>query len=193
MIDIAQNSVFSEDRTQSGRSAPHAGAGGFDISPRIRALVASVAVMLAAAALLALFRGLTGLAPDHGNIREAAVIVHLTAVLPAIPLGGYLLLARKGDGRHKALGRAWVGLMIVAAISSIFIGWSGGLDFDIGPIHLFVPLTLVASWKLVSAARRGDMKTHRGEVLTLFFGALAIPGLVAFLLPGRLMSTWLLG
>jgi len=37
------------------------------------------------------------------------------------------------------------------------------------------------------------MKTHRKEVLVLFLGAVTIPGLVAFLMPGRMMATWLWG
>ncbi|QIQ87877.1 hypothetical protein [Erythrobacter sp.] len=166
--------------------------GGFDLSPSLRALVALVAVGMTAAALVALVRGLGGIAPYHPNIRELAILVHVATVLPAIPLGGWLVLARKGDALHKALGRVWVGLMVTTALAATMIGQGHG-SIHLSPIQLFVPLTLIASWKLVAAARRGDMKTHRKEVLMLFLGALTIPGLVAFLMPGRMMHVWLFG
>ncbi|KPP94326.1 DUF2306 domain-containing protein [Erythrobacter sp. HL-111] len=166
--------------------------GGFDLSRRLRALVALIALGMSALALAAVLRALAGAAPHHPNIREVATLVHVVAVLPAIPLGGYLLLARKGTARHRALGSVWAGLMVVTALSAMFIGQRHG-ELHLSPLQLFVPLTLLASWKLVAAARRGDMKTHRKEVLVLFLGALTIPGLVAFLMPGRMMATWLWG
>ncbi|MEE4205211.1 MAG: hypothetical protein V2I39_02895 [Erythrobacter sp.] len=176
----------------TGHSATRHVEGQFDLSLRLRALIALVAVGMSLAALAALIRGLTGIAPHHPSIREIAILFHVATVLPAIPLGGYLLLARKGGARHKALGRLWVGLMVATALAAAFIG-QGHSEVYLSPIQLFIPLTLIASWKLVAAARRGDMKTHRKEVLMLFLGALTIPGLVAFLMPGRMMATWLWG
>lgn len=187
-------------RTRSAASGGAASGGadrrtatpGHDLSPRLRRLVAMVALGMSAAAILALVRGLSGLAPHHPNLRELAVMVHVATVLPAIPLGGWIVLSRKGGALHKTLGRVWVGLMVTTALTALFIGQDGGA-IHISPIQLFVPLTLIASWKLVAAARRGDMKTHRKQVLILFLGALAIPGLVAFGMPGRMMNTWLFG
>ncbi len=163
----------------------------FDISPRTRAVVAAAAVGMSLAVLFALFRGLTGIAPSHPNAREWAIVLHVSTVLPAIPLGGYLLLAPKGTKWHKQLGKVWVALMVTTAISACFIKWGGGLDFHIGPIHLFVPMTLWASYKLIATARRGDMKGHKKEILSLYLGALMIPGIVSMALPGRLMNVWL--
>ena len=118
-----------------------------------------------------------------------AVVIHVATVLPAIPLGGYLLLAPKGTKMHKMLGKIWVALMLATATSAIFIQSSGGFSF----IHLFIPMTFIASYKLVATARRGDMKGHKKEILSLYLGALTIPGIVAFALPGRLMNVWLFG
>jgi uncharacterized membrane protein len=162
---------------------------GFDIGPALRTAILLAASAMSLAVLIALFRGASGMAPAHPNIRLLAVAIHVSTVLPAIPLGAYLLLARKGGTWHKRLGKIWVGLMVVNACSAIFIKTGGSFSF----IHIFVPMTLWSSWKLVAAARRGDMKTHRWEVLTLYLGALMIPGLFAFALPGRLMNTWLMG
>ena len=164
---------------------------GFDISPRLRAIVLFAAVTMTLASFTAVFRGVTGLAPTHGNARELAIIIHVATVLPAIPLGGYLLLAPKGTKWHKQLGKLWVSLMVVTALSAIFIRWGGGLNFGFSFIHLFVPMTLWASYKLVRAARQGDMKTHKNEILSLYLGALMIPGIVSMAWPGRLMNVWL--
>lgn len=164
-----------------------AGAPGFDIGPVTRAAVAAVAVTLTGLTALAMTRGLLGFAPSHPNIRELAIVLHVATVLPAIPLGGYLLLAKKGGALHKRLGKIWIGLMCATALSAIFIKTGGSFSF----IHIFVPLTLWSSYKVVASARRGDMKTHKKEILGLYLGALTIPGIVAFALPGRLLNVWL--
>ena len=166
---------------------------GFDITPRQRALILTAAIGMSLAVAIALFRGLTGIAPDHGHTRDMAVVLHVATVIPAIPLGGYLLLARKGTASHKLLGKIWVALMVTTALTACFIRYGGGFDFHVSPIHIFVPMTLWASFKLVRAARRGDMKTHKGEILSLYLGALMIPGVVSIIWPGRLMNVWLLG
>lgn len=164
---------------------------GFDISPRVRALVAFAAVSMSLAVIYALFRGFTGLAPSHPNTRDLAIVLHVATVIPAIPLGGYLLLAPKGTKAHKQLGKAWVALMVITALSACFIKYGGGLDFHVSPIHIFVPMTLWSSYKLIATARRGDMKGHKKEILSLYLGALMIPGIVSIAMPGRLMHTWL--
>ncbi|KWV92362.1 DUF2306 domain-containing protein [Erythrobacter sp. YT30] len=163
----------------------------FDISPRVRAIVAIAATSMSLAVIYALFRGFTGLAPSHPNTRDLAIVLHVATVIPAIPLGGYLLLAPKGTKWHKLLGKMWVVLMVTTALSACFIKYGGGLDFHVSPIHIFVPLTLIASYKLIATARRGDMKGHKREILSLYLGALMIPGIVSMALPGRLMHTWL--
>ena len=160
---------------------------GFDIGPRLRLVILTAATAMSLAVTIALFRGLTGMAPEHPNIRSIAIVLHVATVLPAIPLGGYLLLARKGTARHKQLGKLWVGLMVTTALSALFIRTGGSFSF----IHIFVPLTLWSSYKLVATARRGDMKAHRWEILTLYLGALMIPGIFSMALPGRLMNVWL--
>ncbi|MEM7780833.1 MAG: DUF2306 domain-containing protein [Pseudomonadota bacterium] len=161
--------------------------GGFDISPTMRAAVWIVGTVMTIAAVYALFRGLGGFAPNHPNVRSLAIVIHVATVLPAIPLGAYLLLTRKGGTWHKRLGKIWVTLMVTTAISAIFIKTGGSFSF----IHIFVPMTLIASYKLVATARRGDMKGHKKEVLSLYLGALMIPGMFSMAMPGRLMNVWL--
>ena len=79
--------------------------------------------------------------------------------------------------------------MVTTALSTLFIR----LGKMLSPIHVFVPMTRVASYKLIMTARRGDMKGHKKEIMSLYLGALMIPGLVAIAMPGRMMNAWLFG
>ena len=162
---------------------------GFNLSPRLRALIWAAAIAMTGATLAALTRGFTGLAPAHGAARHMAVVIHVATVLPCVPLGAYLLLTRKGTSLHKRLGKVWVGLMVTTATAAIFIKSGGSFSF----IHIFVPMTYIASYKIIATARRGDMKGHRYEVISLYLGALMIPGLFSMAIPGRLMNVWLFG
>ncbi len=154
----------------------------------MRTVIAFAATTMTLTVFYAVFRGLTGIAPDHPGMRELAIIIHVATVLPAIPLGGFLLLAPKGTPRHKMLGKIWVALMVTTATAAIFIQTSGSFSF----IHIFVPMTFWASYRLIATARAGDMKGHKKEILGLYLGALMIPGIVSMALPGRLMNVWLL-
>jgi len=162
----------------------------FDLGPVTRAAVGLVGVAFTTACALAAVRFAAGLAPVHPNTQNIAVMVHVAVVLPTVPLGAWLLLATKGTPRHKALGKVWVVLMVLTALTALFIRQIN--DGGFSPIHLFVPLTLHGAWKTVATARRGDIAAHKRALIGLYLGALILPGLFAFL-PGRLMSTWLFG
>ncbi|MEL7518387.1 MAG: hypothetical protein AAFN48_05470 [Pseudomonadota bacterium] len=162
---------------------------GFNLSPRLRMIIWAAAIAMTSATVIALTRGLTGLAPAHGAARHWAIVIHVVTVLPCVPLGAYLLLTRKGTKLHKQLGKLWVGLMVTTATAAIFIKSGGSFSF----IHIFVPMTYIASYKIVATARRGDMQGHRYEVISLFLGALMIPGIFSMAIPGRLMNVWLFG
>lgn len=53
------------------------------------------------------------------------IAVHMTAALTAIAIGPVALWARKGTTQrpklHRAFGYGWVTMMLVAAVSAIFI------------------------------------------------------------------------
>ena len=161
----------------------------FSLSPRLRALIWACAIAMTGATLVALTRGLAGIAPAHGAARHLAIVIHVATVLPCVPLGAYLLLTRKGTKLHKRLGKLWVALMLTTATAAIFIKSGGSYSF----IHVFVPMTYIASYKIIATARRGDMQGHRYEVISLYLGALMIPGIFSMALPGRLLNVWLFG
>lgn len=165
-------------------------AGGFDLSPTSRALVALSGGAMTLAIAIALARWALGMTIDHYSARQLAVIVHVATVIPAVPLGLYLMLTRKGGARHKLLGRIWIALMVTTALAALFIRHINDGQFSF--IHLFVPLTLIGAWQTVASARRGEMRKHRNHLLSLYLGALIIPGIFAFS-GNRLMGAWLFG
>lgn len=162
---------------------------GFDIGPASRNAISLACFTMSFAVVWALARMLLGLAPEVSHYAKLPIIIHVAAVLPTIPLGGWLLLARKGTALHKQLGKIWLALMLITATSAIFIQTSGSFSW----IHLFVPLTFHAAWKVMTTARKGDIKAHKNHLVRTYLLALMIPGIAAFLAPGRLMHVLLVG
>jgi uncharacterized membrane protein len=117
------------------------------------------------------------------------VALHLSAALAALALGLAVLARRKGTASHKALGRAWVALMIVVAVSSF---WILEIRKGAGPswIHLLSAWTLISLACAVVFIRRGNVRAHRGFMVGTFLG-LAGAGLGA-LAPGRALYRLLL-
>jgi uncharacterized membrane protein len=119
---------------------------------------------------------------------DIALGIHLATIVPAIPLGGYVLWGRKGGLRHRLLGRIWAGMMMVSAISTF---WLQSLDGGFSFIHLLSILTLVSIPVAIFNARRGNIRAHRNGMRGVYFGLIAA-GLMA-VLPGRLLNQLLLG
>lgn len=161
-----------------------------DLSPAMRVAILVAGGGLSAMAAVALARAVLGLAPAAPAVREVAVALHLATVLPALPLGLYLLLARKGGPRHRLLGKIWVVLMLVAALSALGIRHLNHGQFS--AIHLFVPLTVIGLWRAVATARSGRIATHRTTMIALYLGGLIGAGSFAFM-PHRIMGLWLFG
>ena len=162
---------------------------GFDIGPVARTAVSLACFTMSFVVLVALGRAGLGMVENLHHYVKLPVIIHVIAVLPTIPLGGWLMLARKGTALHKRLGKVWLVLMLVTATSAIFIQSSGGFSW----IHLFVPMTFHAAWKVMATARRGDIQAHKRHLVFTYLTALMLPGIAAFLVPGRLMNVMLLG
>lgn len=121
-----------------------------------------------------------------------AIQIHVAAVVPAAILGPYMFWARKGTPVHRLLGRLWLGLMVVAAMSSFFIH-TINLFLGLSPIHLLSAYVLYGSWRAIDAARRRKLREHRLNVIAMYVGGIVVAGGFTFL-PGRLMHdvmmTW---
>lgn len=127
------------------------------------------------------------------------IAVHLTAALGALVIGPVALWARRGHSQriatttqrprlHRAAGYAWVTLMLLTALSALFIR-----DFRLPniagytPIHLVVPYTLGGLFLALRRLFRGDVAGHRKNMLGLYLGACVGAGLFT-LLPQRFLG-----
>ena len=170
--------------------APRLPAQEFDLPKWLRVATASAATLLFALCTYAVIRWLLGLAPATPWVRDVALATHLITVIPAIPLGTYVILSRKGGARHKLLGKIWLSLMFVTASATIFIRNIN--DGQFSWIHAFTLLAFIAVPQSIIAARQGRIEAHKKHVRNFFIGALVIAGLTAFT-PGRTMWQWAFG
>ena len=110
------------------------------------------------------------------------IALHLAAAVLSLAIGALVLARRKGTRSHKLLGRVWVALMLVVALSSFWIlELRDGAGFSV--IHLLSAWTLVSLALAVYFIRRGNVRAHKGFMVGTFLG-LAGAGLGA-LAPGR--------
>lgn len=122
-----------------------------------------------------------------------AIMIHLVTVIPAIPLGAYILWRPKGGAAHKALGRIWALLLLATAVSSFWIGRPGtgiaGTGFSF--IHAFSVWTFFCIPYAVYCIRKGNIEGHLRAMQGLYIGLL-IAGLFAFI-PGRVLGSLVFG
>jgi uncharacterized membrane protein len=162
----------------------------FDLPRWLRIAAASGAMLLLALCTYAFIRWMLGFAPPTPWVHDVALTTHLITVIPAIPLGTYVILSRKGGARHKLLGKIWLSLMFVTAIATIFI--RNVNDGQFSWIHAFTLLTFIAIPQAIVSARQGRIGAHKKHLRNFFIGALVIAGLTAFA-PGRTMWQWAFG
>jgi uncharacterized membrane protein len=119
---------------------------------------------------------------------------HLSTILPAFLIGTYLLASRKGTSVHRGLGRAYMLLMLCTSAITLFMTAEVGPTFlgHFGYIHLLSFLVLYCVPAAWFAARRGDLRAHKFNMIGLYVGGLLIAGGFT-LMPGRLLHEWLLG
>jgi uncharacterized membrane protein len=118
-----------------------------------------------------------------------AVQIHVATVVPAAFIGAYQILAPKGTPSHKMRGYIFLVLMIVTAVAAFFVrSINGGFT----PIHLFIPLTFFGVVNGLWRIKRGDVHGHRITMISLYFGAIGIAGVLTFI-PGRIMHTIFFG
>jgi uncharacterized membrane protein len=125
------------------------------------------------------------------------IAVHLGAALGAVATGPVALWARLGarqrPGLHRAFGRAWVLLMVVTALSALFIRDRqlpnlGGFS----PIHLLIPVTLGSLFVAFRHLARGNIAAHAKTMRLLYFFACVVAGAFT-LLPQRTLGRLLWG
>jgi uncharacterized membrane protein len=125
------------------------------------------------------------------------IAVHMTAALLAVATGPVALWARRGRAQHprlhRAFGYAWVTLMLVTAVSALFIR-----DFTLPniagytPIHLLVPVVFVSLFGAFWMLARRNVAGHRKVMQVLYFTACIVAGAFT-LLPQRTLGQALWG
>lgn len=118
---------------------------------------------------------------------DIVVAIHLITVLPAVCLGFINLFMMKGTPIHKSVGRWWVALMLITALTSFFIKTNGEYSW----IHLLSIFTIISLCIGIVAIRFGNRRLHRGFMVGAFFGSL-MAGLFAAIIPGRIVYEVLL-
>ncbi|WP_037914774.1 DUF2306 domain-containing protein [Sulfitobacter sp. 20_GPM-1509m] len=119
------------------------------------------------------------------------IFIHATLAIGALVLGIWQMLATKGTPQHRLIGRVWVGIMAIVALSSFWIH-EFRLFGPFSPIHILSAITLVSLPFAVRAARQGNINKHRRMMRMLFFIGLLVPGAFT-LLPGRVMHAVFFG
>lgn len=115
---------------------------------------------------------------------STAVAIHLTGALLALAIGVVVLARQKGTSSHKALGRSWGVLMLVVAISSLWIPSFLHLSW----IHIFTAVTLVSVPMGYLAIRRGNVRRHRGFMVGALIGLIGAGA--GALAPGRIVGNF---
>lgn len=123
------------------------------------------------------------------------LIIHLAAALSATLLGPLALWARWRTQRpklHRAFGYAWVTMMLVTALSAIFIKSSFAFWLHFSWIHLLIPVTLVSLFGAFWFLARGRIQAHKFTMISLYINACVITGALT-LLPGRFLGRFVWG
>ncbi len=125
--------------------------------------------------------------------------IHAFAALAALVLGTVQLVAPKGTVPHQLMGIIWLILMLIVAISSIFIrpsvfGWDLPFLQWFSFIHIFTISTLIAVGLAVHYLRQEGPahRRHIYPIISIFIGGLIIAGAFT-LLPGRIMGEVVFG
>jgi uncharacterized membrane protein len=124
-----------------------------------------------------------------------AIQLHVATVVPAFLIGTWqIFFSAKGSPLHRMMGYAYLVLMTVTSISSLFIKtiMPDGPLFGFSPIHLLVPVTLVGVVGALYYARRGDIARHKRAMISTYVGAILIAGAFTFM-PGRIMHAIFFG
>ena len=138
---------------------------------------------------------------SFGPLLEAPLVIqiHAFGAMAAFLLGVVQIAAPKGTLPHKTLGAVWIAIMLVVAVSSIFVRPSlkPGLPIAewFSPIHIFTLLTFYSVGQGTYLLMRGGpaLKFHSRPFIGLFIGGLIVAGVLAFALPGRIMHKVVFG
>lgn len=103
--------------------------------------------------------------------------VHVMLAVLCLILGPVIFLRRKGDARHRLLGRIWASMMLVVNVSAL-------LTYDINGrpnmFHIFAVINLIALipgiifiWRYKRSRKAQHLLMHRKLMVWAYFGLAA--------------------
>ena len=146
-------------------------------------ILAFAAIALLATIMIAIVKGCA-----QWDRLPSMVWGHLLTVLTALALTPVMLLRRRGDSVHRALGKLWVAAMFLTAVLSFFVRSSNHGNFSF--IHIISAYVVITAPLLWLSARKHRIAAHRRHVRGMVTGALLIAGFFTFPF-GRLLGRWL--
>lgn len=125
------------------------------------------------------------------------VQIHWMAALASAVIGISIFVRTKGTKVHRFMGRLYAVLMVITAVSAFFVrrvdpGETYSLLTNFSFIHLLIPLTLHSLYMAIRAIRKGDIATHKKNMIYTYIGGIVIAGAFTFL-PGRHMHSVFFG
>jgi uncharacterized membrane protein len=114
-----------------------------------------------------------------------AIQLHVYTLVAALAVGTVqLFVTRKGSQIHRALGRWFLGLMLVSALLTLLIHvrYPQNPFFGLSLLHLYVPLVVGLSVLAWFGAVRHRVSLHKFAVIGLYFGSLLFTGYVQIFL-----------
>ena len=152
---------------------------------RLEKICGALALVLLGFVVVAVLRG----RPEWGRI-PWIIWAHLATITAALAITPVMLWRRRGDQLHRRLGWVWAVCMFSTAVLSLNLHFINRGGYSL--IHLLSVLTIVGVPVLVIAARRRDIKRHRGQARGFVVGALLVAGFFTFPFD-RLLGSWLFG
>ena len=95
------------------------------------------------------------------------IYLHLIAVIPALVIGAYILLKKKGTAEHKKLGKLWAYLMIFAAFVSFGMQSGDGFSW----LHGLALFTLYSVIQGIRAAKEKEFRAHQRNMFFAYFSS----------------------
>lgn len=123
------------------------------------------------------------------------VLIHLFAALSATALGPAAMIMRWRTQRpklHRAFGYAWVTMMLVTALSALFIRSEINRHGFFSWIHLLIPVTIVSLIAAFWFLAKGNIRQHRNFMISLYVSACLIAGGFT-LMPNRFLGQFIWG
>jgi uncharacterized membrane protein len=124
-----------------------------------------------------------------------AIQFHVATVVPAAILGTWqIFFSRKGATLHRAVGYVYFALMIVTALSTLWIHrlMPDKPFWGFSPIHLLIPFVFFGVYNALAGAWTHDIRRHKRAMIALYVGAILVAGLFTFV-PGRIMYATVFG